>query len=132
MAQNYKNFCLSHIILQEPCIISGEPRRVLILFVRYGCPKNSTEIFLQHFLEVVLVLLVLFRKAAVSWKFGHCSARASLKIWWIITHEHWLFDEKEKISFILYVKCYWILMLYLVSRFILPFLFVLILIWKQH
>ena len=27
-------------------------------------------------------------KAAVSWKFGHCSARASLKIWWIITPEH--------------------------------------------
>ena len=27
-------------------------------------------------------------KAAVSWKFGHCSACASLKIWWIIMHEH--------------------------------------------
>ena len=26
-------------------------------------------------------------KAAVSWKFGHCSARASLEIS-IITHEH--------------------------------------------
>ena len=35
-------------------------------------------------------------QAAVSWKFGHCSARASLKIW-IITHEQ-LFDEKEKFS----------------------------------
>ena len=27
-------------------------------------------------------------KTTVSWKFGHCSASASLKIWWIITHEH--------------------------------------------
>ena len=27
-------------------------------------------------------------RAAVSWKFGHCSVCASLKIWWIITHEH--------------------------------------------
>ena len=27
--------------------------------------------------------------------------RASLKIWLIITHEHELFDEKEKFSFIL-------------------------------
>ena len=26
--------------------------------------------------------------ATVIWKFGHCSARVSLKIWWIITHEH--------------------------------------------
>ena len=27
-------------------------------------------------------------KAAVSEKFGDCSACASLKIWWIITHEN--------------------------------------------
>ena len=27
-------------------------------------------------------------KAAVSWKLSHCSAHTSLKIWWIITHEH--------------------------------------------
>ena len=26
--------------------------------------------------------------ATVSLKFGHCSASASLKIWWIIMHEH--------------------------------------------
>ena len=32
-------------------------------------------------------------KAAVSWKLGHSSTCASLKIW-IITHEHLLFDEK--------------------------------------
>ena len=25
-------------------------------------------------------------KAAVSWKFCHCSVHASLKIWWIIMH----------------------------------------------
>ena len=42
---------------------TGEPRRVLILFVRYGRPKKSTQImFLQHFWEVVLVLLVLCSK----------------------------------------------------------------------
>ena len=40
-------------------------------------------------------------KAAVSWKFGHYSAQVSLKIWWIITHEHQLFDKKQKFSFIL-------------------------------
>ena len=40
-------------------------------------------------------------KATISWKFGHCSERESLKIWWIITHEHSLFDEKEKFSSIL-------------------------------
>ena len=27
-------------------------------------------------------------KAPVSWKFGHCSACTSLKMWWIIAHEH--------------------------------------------
>ena len=36
-------------------------------------------------------------QATVSQKFGHCSVRASLKMWWIITYEHWLSDEKEKI-----------------------------------
>ena len=36
---------------------------VLILFVQYGHSKKSTQIiFLQHFWEVVLVLLVLFSK----------------------------------------------------------------------
>ena len=36
---------------------SGEPRRVLILFVRYLCPEKSAQIiFLQHFWEVLLVL----------------------------------------------------------------------------
>ena len=28
-----------------------------------------------------------YKLATVSWKFGQCSARASLKIWWIFTHE---------------------------------------------
>ena len=40
-------------------------------------------------------------KATVSWKFCHCSACKSLKILWIIMHEHFLFDGKEKFSFTL-------------------------------
>ena len=42
---------------------TGELRRVLIPFDQYGRPKKSAQIiFLQHFGEVVLVLLVLFSK----------------------------------------------------------------------
>ena len=33
-------------------------------------------------------LAVKLFKAAVSWKFSNCSVNTSLKIWWIIMHEH--------------------------------------------
>ena len=42
----------NQISLEKVClfVVSGEPRRVLIPFVRYGHPKKSTQIiFLQHF-----------------------------------------------------------------------------------
>ena len=41
-------------------------------------------------------------KAVVSWKFGHCSAHTSLKIWWTL-----IIWWQRKI-FIYFMKCYWI------------------------
>ena len=52
-------------------------------------------------------LLFLHHKAAVSWKFCHCSAFASLKIYWIIKQETLIIWWRRKIL-IYFIKYYWI------------------------
>ena len=55
--------CVNVFPMRNGLKATGEPRCVSMPFVRYGHPKKSAQmIFLQHFWEVVLVLLVLFSK----------------------------------------------------------------------
>ena len=64
------------VLLRKICKI--HPLYLLFLEV------SSADIIFHKF----LALHSKSAKIAVSWKFGYCSASTSLKIWWIITHEH--------------------------------------------
>ena len=44
-------------------------------------------------------------KTAVNWKFRHCSARASLKIRWIIPHDLIIWWKRQ--IFVYFIKYYW-------------------------
>ena len=52
-------------------------------------------------------------KTAVNWKFHYCSARASLKIWWIFPHDLIIWWKRK--TFIYFIKYYWNL-LYIVIQ----------------
>ena len=76
----YTWFCLEIIVFQN-----------FYKIVYNVCLENVTVEVIKNYLWKVLQKLlfnVALLQAAVSWKFGHCSAHTPLKIWWIITHEH--------------------------------------------
>ena len=52
-------------------------------------PTSKINGTLTKQVDQIKFLGVIFdEKVAVSWTFSHCSACASLKIWWIIMHEY--------------------------------------------